>query len=366
MSSKRHKHRHNDKEDDDDDDDNKALQKAILNSFLPQEKKKSPKKAIKKKLLSPKKTEKSRKRLASPSSKKQKSPKKSKKNHDDEDNIMRLRNKGNSCFANAALQLIDSLSFLPNSLVDSNKDTHKHKTEKLLVDLIRERNTGNQIDKLLIQEDDYTKRKYYNGSQEDTGEFLMSMLYFLNKKYINVSFKEITSFDNCEGFVPETADRDLPYINLYLNNKSINDLQSLLDDEQKTIPLQKPTEKIHGIGGCLSKKLTYSPNPTTRNIIIQLSRFIGSTENAKKNKQKITPPSILRFYNGSLFELTGCIIHIGQTIGNGHYTYLSFKKDGEPHQYIDDLSSDYVQNYVKRVNNNYETNGYIYLYTKKD
>ena len=364
MSSKRHKLRHNDKEEDDD-DDNKALQKAIMNSFLPQEKKKSPKKAKKK---SPKKAEKSRKRLASPSSKKQKSPKKSKKNHDDEDNIMRLRNKGNSCFANAALQLIDSLSFLPNSLVDSNEDTHKHKTEKLLVDLIRERNTGNQIDKLLIQEDDYTRRKYYNGSQEDTGEFLMSMLDFLNKKYINVSFKEITSFGNCEGFVPETADRDLPYINLYLNNKSINDLQSLLDDEQKTIPLQKPTEKIHGIGGCLSKKLTYSPNPTTRNIIIQLSRFIGSTENAKKNKQKITPPSILRFYNGSLFELTGCIIHIhiGQTIGNGHYTYLSFKKDGEPHQYIDDLSSDYVQNYVKTKNNNYETNGYIYLYTKKD
>ena len=403
MSSKRHKPQRKEK---DDDDENKALQKAIQNSLF-QQKKKSPKKKSPKK-KSPKKfvdkkdkeyeeyiknlqkgikaslkeeaedkeyiknlqkgikesleeAEKSRKRLASPSSKKQKSPKKSKKN-DDEDNIMRLRNKGNSCFANAALQLIDSLAFLPNTVVGSTE----HKTVKILLDLLKKRNNHNQLDTLLKQKDDYTKRQYYNGTQEDSGEFLMGMLVFLNKKYINVSLKEITSFDHCEGFAPEPVDRDLPYINLYLNNKSLNDLQSLLDFEQNTIPLEKPTERIYGIGGCLSKKLTYIPNPTTRNIIIQLSRFgMGSIENTEKNKQQISPTSILRFDNGSRFELTGCIIHVGKTIANGHYTYLSFK-DGEPHQYIDDSSSNYVKNYVKKINNNYETNGYIYLYTKKD
>jgi len=403
MSSKRHKpfQRY-----DKDDDENKALQKAIHNSLL-QQKKKSPKKKSPKK-KSPKKSkkfaddeedkeflknlekgikaslieadekeeflknlqkgikaslieaEKSRKRLASPSSKKQKSPKKSKKN---DDNIMRFINKGNSCFANAALQLIDSLSFLPNTVVGSTE----HKTAKILLDLLHQRNNYNQLDTLLKQKDDYTKRKYYNGSQEDSGEFLMSMLDFLNKKYIHVSLKEITSFDECKGIVPEPANRDLPYINLYLMNETIHDLQNLLDDEQKATTLEKLTEKTNGIGGCKFKKLTYMPYSSTRNIIIQLSRFgMGSIINAEKNKQKITPTPILKFDDGKKFQLTGCIIHVGNTIANGHYTYLSFKKNGEPHHYIDDLGgSNYVQDYVKKANNNYETNGYIYLYTKK-
>lgn len=401
MSSKRNKPKRYEK--DDDDNENKALQKAIQNSLLQQKKKKSPKKkspkkyadddddkefiknlkkgikaslqeaedreeflknlqkGIKASLIEAKK---SRKRLVSPSSKKQKSPKKSKKNtHDDDENIMKLINKGNSCFANAALQLIDSLFFLPNTVVGSTE----HKTAKLLLDLLHDRNNHNQLDELLKQEDDYTKRKYYNDSQEDSGEFLMSMLNFLNKKYIQVSLKEITSFDDCRGIVPEPANRDLPYINLYLMNETIHDLQNLLDDEQKTIMLEKHTEKTNGIGGCKLKKLTYIPNDSTRNIIIQLSRFgMDSIENAEKNKQKITPTPTLRFDNGSKFQLTGCIIHVGKTIANGHNTYLSFKKDGEPHQYIDDLGHNYVENYVKKAKNNYETNGYIYLYTKKD
>jgi len=366
MSSKRHKPQ---RYEDDDDDENKALQKAIHNSLL-QQKKKSPKKKSPKKASlkddKVKEAEKSRKRQASPSSKKkQKSPKKSKKNthNDDNSKIMRLINKGNSCFANAALQLIDSLSFLPNTVVSSTE----HKTTKILFDLLHQRNIGNQLDELLKQKDDYTKKKYFNNSQEDSGEFLMSMLGFLNKKYIHVSLNEITSFDDCNGIVPEPANRDLPYINLYLMNEEIDNLQNLLDDEQKSITLQKLTEKTNGVGGCKLKKLTYIPYPTTRNIIIQLSRFgIGSIVNAEKNKQIITPNPILRFDDGSKFQLTGCIIHVGKTIANGHYTYLSFKKDGEPHQYIDDLGDPYVRDYVKKAKNNYETNGYIYLYTKKD
>lgn len=406
MSSKRNKPQRYEKKENDDDDDNKALQKAIQNSLL-QQKKKSPKKKTPKKSADEDEDEefmknlqkgikaslkeaedneeymknlqkgikasliesqKSRKRQVSPSSKNQKSPKKSKKQkspmNDDDSNIMRLLNKGTSCFVNAALQLIDSLSFLPNTVVESTE----HKTAKILLDLLHQRNNRNQLDRLLKQEDDYTKRKYYNGSQEDSGEFLMSMLDFLNKKYIHVSLNEITSFDECKGIVPEPANRDLPYINLYLMNEEIHDLQNLLDYEQQSTKLQKLTEKINGVGGCKFKKLTYIPYSTTRNIIIQLSRFgIGSMIDSKKNKQIITPNAILRFDNGSKFQLTGCIIHVGKNIANGHYTYLSFKKDGEPHQYIDDLGgSNYVQNYVKRTKNNYETNGYIYLYTKKD
>ena len=320
------------------DEDDKDLQKAIESSLT--------------------EAKKSTKTLAS-ASKQQKSPKKARE-------IMRLTNKGCSCFVNASLQLIDSLDFSRNKVVNDNE----HETTKLLVDFITKKRDDEALDKLLKQKDPITSIQYYNNSQEDTGEFLIKMLAFLNEKYINVTVQEITSFVNCiNDEFPEPKTENSNYINLYLNNKKNSDLKSLLDFNQKTIELEKPTE----ISGCTSNKLTYMPKRTTRNIIIQISRFSGKSYlNNEKSRKKIIPNPILTFENGSQFELTGCIIHKGETIANGHYTYLSFKKNGEPHQYIDDLGGkNYVQDYKKLEKTkemkeiNYVTNGYIYLYTKK-
>ena len=311
-----------------DEDFNKAIQLSL--NIAPT--KKSPNKKFKyedfnkvsKIENSPKKSPTKPTKNNSPTKPTKKSPKK--------DEPIELKNQGNSCFINASLQLIDNLEFTNLNYVDNiNIDS--------ILKLLKYRNPDVITD---------VNDNFYKNEQEDVSVFLVPIVDNLrNYKKINVDIKVVTSYYNCD--TPKNSHTSLePLIHISLNG---DDIQQCLNFDQTIFKLDKPT--VHN--NCTHMQTMFKPIENTQNIIIQLRRY---TIDMKKNKKYIKPNAIIKI-DGKRFALKGCIIHLGN-IDGGHYTYLSFN-NGKPDTYINDNK---IGIYNQSHLNNFETNGYIYLYSK--
>jgi len=327
--------------------------------------------------------------------------------------VMELINQGHSCFINASVQLIDDMQLINEKKISNNP------TIQILLDLINNRNTNNELYNLINQEDPIASRQYYIGIQEDAMEFLSKMIQFLEGDYIKTKFNRNNKFSECKDRIPNPDKNELDlYIILdigvtVVNGIGLNTLKDFIDqlqiktyiaptlisnDETRGIEKQKfiaqqreriedennfnyykklisdiENEKGLTIGGCVNQQHTLLPYDDTKNLIIQLLRYDHDHDRdfynegeLKKITHSITPNENLRF--GEInFVLTGCIIHEGNTTESGHYTYLSFK-NGAPHKYISDtvnFNYEYMMWSDKDKDKyDYLKNGYIYLYTK--
>lgn len=256
---------------------------------------------------------------------------------------MLLENKGNSCFINAGIQLIDDLSLD----VKRSRQKPKERSTRTLLQLLRNRNENNELSEIL--------EMYYEGVQSDADEFVKTMIDLLAREnYINITVSEATQFlqqsllaSNRFRFVRENVVASNT-IDIFING--CKTIQECLDNSQNELD-----ELESGEYNYTHKRIAYKP--TGRDLIITLKRYDYT---GAKLQRKIQPDDLISF-GTARYYLKGCIIHLGRHLSSGHYTYLTFNENGEPDVYISD---DKTQLYRKNEMNDYLKNGYIYLYKK--
>ena len=257
--------------------------------------------------------------------------------------MMMLENEGNSCFINAAIQLIDDLS------LEVKRSRHKPKDRptRTLLQLLKNRNETNELSDILDM--------YYEGVQSDADEFVKTILDLLAQdKSISISVSEVTQFlqqslisKNRFRFVKENV-LESNTIDIFIHG--CKTIQECLDNSQNELD-----ELESGDYNYTHKRITYKP--TGRDLVITLKRYDYT---GAKLQRKIQPDPVITF-GTSRYDLKSCIIHLGRHLTSGHYTYLTFNESGEPDVYISD---DKIQVYRKNEMNDYTKNGYIYLYKK--
>jgi len=110
---------------------------------------------------------------------------------------------------------------------------------------------------------------------------------------------------------------------------------------------------------------------TNKYLFIELNRFesdnsnIKIFENIEPNKELILPSfnkNTLKEENSVKYSLIGVIIHLGETVGDSHYVYYSYK---DQLYYNDDTIGPKNPTDLSD-NEKIENNGYIFLYKKID
>jgi ubiquitin C-terminal hydrolase len=249
-----------------------------------------------------------------------------------------LKNHGNSCYINAALQLLDHLTF--SNLESDSPDPRVN----IIVKFLKNKNPEELFN--ILHEFGYYTEDEDAEEQKDSSEFLFQVVDLLqNNGYINVDLDQLNGHAwYTANFIMVTPDKDKFNIQHYLMGNR--------------------------------------PKNNTQNILIWINRFRYANNRRTKTKQVINPDKVITFENGTAFSLSGCIVHEGASLNQGHYTYLTFK-NGEPDEYINDTKTidredpknkDKIipgtfDNYVSKYNplmaaGNYSKNGYVYLYTR--
>lgn len=225
-----------------------------------------------------------------------------------------FKNEEYHCFINASLQLILDMTMKNIDEIEV-KDEVKKTLNSYLYNYKFNRNAS--VKQFLVD-------KYYWEKQEDVAEFLMTAIMNNNLLFYN------TLYDGSDH-------------NIYPLSITSNNIEDIIREE------------------------ALKAYDTTLDVVIQLKRFDYDVFSGSiKLKQKVFPSKVITLKdkdnnNDLKFQLKGCIVHIGNSIEGGHYVYITFSDDGKPHLLVND---DKIKNYKPNEDNNYLTNGYIYLYKK--
>jgi hypothetical protein len=231
--------------------------------------------------------------------------------------IIALKNPKYHCYINASLQLIYDMTMrdiYKIQLFILNEDE-----TKFLKSLYNFKFNDVSVKQYLVD-------KYYKGTQEDAAEFLMKKILSLN----NPLFL-------CNIFVIREAYTIYP-----MGFEGKNSISEILTDENIQV------------------------FDTTLDIVLQLKRF---TTRSLKVKNEVIPDHIVTLKEKdkdvvSKFRLKGCIVHLGETIDEGHYVYITFSDDGKPDLLVNDEIIEKYNSAKHGVKYNYLQNGYVYLYKK--
>jgi hypothetical protein len=104
-----------------------------------------------------------------------------------------------------------------------------------------------------------------------------------------------------------------------------------------------------------NKKIEIIIGPFTEYIIITLNRL----SHQGKILTKVEPDKFLKIKD-TIFIIQGCILHIGQTSNSGHYIFINYDEFGNPLTIHDDATEPSPIN--PKIHN--QNDGYIYLYKK--
>lgn len=229
-----------------------------------------------------------------------------------------LENPKYHCYINASLQLIYDMTM--RDIYKIQLFLFKEDKTKFLTSLYNFKFDND------VSVKQYLVDKYYKGTQEDAAEFLMNKILFLN----NPLFL-------CDIFVIREAYTIYP-----MGFEGKNSISEILTDENIQV------------------------FDTTLDIVLQLKRF---TSRSLKVKDEVIPDHIVTLKEKdkdvvSKFRLKGCIVHLGKTIDEGHYVYITFSDDGKPDLLVNDEIIEKYNPSKHGVKYNYLQNGYVYLYKK--
>jgi len=264
-----------------------------------------------------------------------------------------LKNIGNTCYLNSALQMIfHSDGFI--KLIEQNKDNEKI---NIIYEFITNKKDNPKDIKKLVED----KCKSFVGSkQHDAGEFLT---YFLDVISENVKEKltdiygiEINTrlkckIKSCLNVVMKQNTNNLLILEIN-NNTTLDDIYR---ESKKCYTLDN--DNMYHCEKCNVKRITSIKTLTTKwpnELIILLKRYQQNGTRIDKNNNYINIPLTWR-HN---YKIKGAIIHSG-TLYGGHYIYVSCVNDK---YYLFDDSS------VKEINENqftgYLSRAYVLHYIK--
>ena len=235
-----------------------------------------------------------------------------------------LINNGNTCFLNAALQmLISNTDF--NNIIIANR--HVSPNLQIMADFIKEyHNNSDTISphavKLFVEN---INNIFQGNQQHDAGEFVISILDILNddlqNRLNNIYGITIKSTIKCKRLkcLNKTYSSDRTNIlSLQINNEDneLNNCYTKFKSREKLIDDEAYFCENCNQKGYASKRLEI--NEWSPHLIIMLKRFQNINGRLSKNNQDIEIPLEWR-HN---FKIKGAIIHSG-SINGGHYIYIS-------------------------------------------
>ena len=235
-----------------------------------------------------------------------------------------LINNGNTCFLNAALQmLISNTDF--NNIIIANR--HVSPNLQIMADFIKEyHNNSDTISphavKLFVEN---INNIFQGNQQHDAGEFVISILDILNddlqNRLNNIYGITIKSTIKCKRLkcLNKTYSSDRTNIlSLQINNEDneLDDCYTKFKSREKLIDDEAYFCENCNQKGYASKRLEI--NEWSPHLIIMLKRFQNINGRLSKNNQDIEIPLEWR-HN---FKIKGAIIHSG-SINGGHYIYIS-------------------------------------------
>ena len=305
-----------------------------------------------------------------------------------------LANMGQTCYMNAALQLIYSMSELKGS-------THIPELEAYLSKM----DAGVVSDDINLAETLYARAKTGGfvskrtfNMQEDSSELLVALLGIdaFNKTLVKFTIIDSvhTTTDNTKnksdcrtqtGVVthaqyanmPDSIKADIIYIPSISQDLQIFNLPiGTSDSVFNSMNLQKKTvldeaSKINSLkhapcsnisNTTISTQSVIIPGNTQRYFIVSLNRFSTGdkiTKSIELTNAEVTLGNIK-------FKIKGCISHHGSTKDEGHYTYVSFE-GGNPKTVYDDHNIVEYATYNKNIpNRTVDTTGYVLLFEREE
>ena len=311
-----------------------------------------------------------------------------------------LTNVGNSCYMNSAIQLLYSIPQLRDFFNSINiEDINQYNCfiptpeqinngYEICQTFLRDRNiillnalkkifyemkTNHTVNISNIKGENIYNKLITNTNlikfrQEDTTEFMVPLISALNcfieTQQISNTFvitqqtKQICS--NNEYNLKNTRE---PLFSLPLNGNNIQELITNYTLEEEVPASESNLAFCYNKGHVYSRRQTrFLINDSLTTLIFSIKRFNydQSTGSRIKLNNKIDTVKQIRINNIN-FLIQGIIIHSGDASG-GHYVYLSFNENGDPHTIISDSSITPCNNssYFK----NYQNNGYVYYYKR--
>lgn len=279
-------------------------------------------------------------------------------------NVNGINNIGNTCYMNAALQLIFNCNVLTKFILNNDFKSDILNAYKFSLQQYNENKFNPNIIKNIIG----SKNKNLNNyNQNDSHEFLITLIDLLdeelkkefkdtNKKILNIKYTNLLDVlfnnkivSNIESIKTDEVSKNTSYekmISLSLKK----DIYECVKDFQKSELL-----KNQWFSENEKKKIDINKNldidKYSKYLLFHLKRLVNT--NFKNNKN-------VKFYKninfkGKQYDLRGIIKHIGS--GNGGH-YIAIIKRNDKWYLCDDSR-------ITDVNvDNYLNNGYIYLYSK--
>ena len=273
-----------------------------------------------------------------------------------------LENNGNTCYLNACLQLISHSGFFVHRMfkeVCDNGSKVLNEVEREILNLLLEKwISKNKIyNPIKIQISIAKKNDLFNPvyrEQNDSSEALIYIIDSIEHKPLREVFESsIQSIRQCTRCKKESKTSEIFTI-LSLD---------MTDNINKSIGLFEKTEKLDGkvhCDNCNSKQdytKTYKISKLANNLIIHMKRFQPRNNQYIKDNRCIKIEDIIVIEDIS-YELRGINIHNGR-IGGGHCFFAGKNLINGWNMY-DDISCYEIP--LKM--NDYERNGYLFLYEK--
>lgn len=284
-----------------------------------------------------------------------------------------LKNIGNTCFMNSALQLLVNCTVLSKFILNNNFKSEKINLYKKFLSeyFINKVTTPNSIKELVSQQNNI----FSGYEQQDSHEFLVCIIDILNEEFkkehklnpkeilgvgmdnlINSLFNtNITSIIYCEKTGDKSKNKvgetilSLPIRNSESNlSDSINDFTEIENLEGDSKWFNDKDNNYYDA----HKRLFIKSLP--KYLIIHLKRF-GFNRFSKKNNSEVKMDQKININNND-FELRSIVFHIGNT-GGGHY--ISLVNSNSKWFLFNDSNVSEITNI-----DNYVNKGYIYLYAK--
>jgi ubiquitin C-terminal hydrolase len=268
-----------------------------------------------------------------------------------------LQNLGQTCYLNATIQMMRDIRKCGLTFIDYPETSELSEIINDFIYLVK--NDNSNTEKL---ENVTGIFKDYKNEQQDPSEFLSKIEEYL-KLMNELLFTETSIFNNR---VSSRATNSSFLLSLEIP-ASANNIGSCYEKYIEKVHLEDYKDEETGILGGYKKIINnFSKN---KFLIIQLKRF---SNKGKKLRRQITPEERLSFSSVDFdniddiktvnYKLIGVIIHIGDRIKSGHYTYYSYINQ----MLYDDHTKTEIKKDNKSLKEKLDKNGYIFLYQKVD